>query len=79
MEIERGVVGKEKHVQSQRDMKDSIWEVVDNCAWLECEVRASDAMLFKKGIGDGGIGRGRQRMVALYHVNFILSEIQALE
>lgn len=43
------MVGREKkNVQSQRDTKDYTWQVANNCAWLECEVRVSDALLFKK-------------------------------
>lgn len=37
-----------KNVQSQRDMEDCIWEVVNYCVWRECEVRASQAVLLKK-------------------------------
>lgn len=59
VEIERGIVGREKNVQSQRDMKNYIWEVANNCVWLECEGRASHSVLLKKD-GSRSWGRGRE-------------------
>lgn len=69
VEMERGVVGREKTVQSQRDMKNYIWEVVNNCVWLECEVRASHSVLLKevwsRCWGRVWRGRSKQSMMAL--------------
>lgn len=59
VEIERGIVGREKNVQSQRDMKNYIWEVANNYVWLECEGRASHSVLLKKD-GSRSWGRGRE-------------------
>lgn len=39
-------------------MKDSIWEV-NNCAWLECEVRASDALFLRRVETGDGDGKGK--------------------
>lgn len=39
----------EKKIHSKPERhKDYIWEVVNNCAWLECEVKASNSVLLNK-------------------------------
>lgn len=40
-------------------MKNYIWEVANNCVWLECEGRASHSVLLKKD-GSRSWGRGRE-------------------
>lgn len=62
MEMERCVAGREKNVQSQRDMKDYIWEVVNYCVWLECGVRASHALLLKDRRRSWGERQGQSMM-----------------
>lgn len=57
MEMEKGMVVREKICSKPETHKDYIWEVVNNCAWLECEVKASYAVLLNKD----GTRRWRER------------------
>lgn len=42
------VVREKKKCSKPERHKNYIWEVVNNCAWLECEVKASYTVLLKK-------------------------------
>lgn len=75
------MVGREKKMFKARETQKTTlgkWRITVH-GW---SVRLGSLMLCflrRMGIGDGRRGRGRQRMVALYNTNFILSEIQALK